>query len=285
MVRPGDLPLRLEPALALGLPARGAARRRASRGCSCSPTRRSGSTRASGWARRCARCSTPSGAPTSSSSPPTGSTSREGRSPSSSPRRARPGTAALLRGLRENGEREVRLVGTDMSERSIGRHLCDAFHLVPAGSDSGLRGRGARRRRARARGRGAAAVLVRPRGPRRAPRPLPGAGARLLARHDPPLERQGRDVRAAAAARGHRARLPARQRRGRGRRRPRASSAIPTAPSASSPSSRPARAASGSSTRPSTARTSSCTSGPARSRCGWRRRSSCCPTRVAPTCS
>ena len=46
-----------------------------------------------------------------------------------------PGTAALLRALRENGEREVRLVGTDMSERSAGRHLCDAFHLVPAGSD------------------------------------------------------------------------------------------------------------------------------------------------------
>jgi carbamoyl-phosphate synthase large subunit len=46
-----------------------------------------------------------------------------------------PGTAALLRGLRENGEREVRLVGTDMSERSIGRLLCDAFHLVPPGSD------------------------------------------------------------------------------------------------------------------------------------------------------
>jgi carbamoyl-phosphate synthase large subunit len=46
-----------------------------------------------------------------------------------------PGTAALLRALRENGERELRLVGTDMSERSVGRHLCDAFHLVPAGSD------------------------------------------------------------------------------------------------------------------------------------------------------
>jgi carbamoyl-phosphate synthase large subunit len=46
-----------------------------------------------------------------------------------------PGTAALLRGLRENGEREVRLVGVDMSEGSIGKHLCDAFHLVPAGSD------------------------------------------------------------------------------------------------------------------------------------------------------
>jgi carbamoyl-phosphate synthase large subunit len=49
-----------------------------------------------------------------------------------------PGTAALLRGLRENGEREVRLVGVDMSERSIGRHLCDAFHLVPSGSDPGF---------------------------------------------------------------------------------------------------------------------------------------------------
>ncbi|HEX3455305.1 MAG TPA: ATP-grasp domain-containing protein [Gaiellaceae bacterium] len=46
-----------------------------------------------------------------------------------------PGTAALLRALRENGEREVRLVGTDMSEQAVGRHLCDAFHVVPRGSD------------------------------------------------------------------------------------------------------------------------------------------------------
>jgi carbamoyl-phosphate synthase large subunit len=46
-----------------------------------------------------------------------------------------PGAARLLRALRENGERKVRLVGVDMSERAIGRHLCDAFHLVPAGSD------------------------------------------------------------------------------------------------------------------------------------------------------
>jgi carbamoyl-phosphate synthase large subunit len=46
-----------------------------------------------------------------------------------------PGTAALLHALRANGEREVRLVGTDMSVRSIGRHLCDSFHIVPAGSD------------------------------------------------------------------------------------------------------------------------------------------------------
>jgi carbamoyl-phosphate synthase large subunit len=46
-----------------------------------------------------------------------------------------PGTAALLRALRENGEREVRLVGTDMSERAVGRHLCDSFHIVPGGAD------------------------------------------------------------------------------------------------------------------------------------------------------
>ena len=49
-----------------------------------------------------------------------------------------PGTAALLRALRDNGEREVRLVGTDMSARAIGKHLCDAFHLVPAGADAGF---------------------------------------------------------------------------------------------------------------------------------------------------
>ena len=49
-----------------------------------------------------------------------------------------PGTAALVRALRENGERDVRLVGVDMSERSVGRHLCDAFLLVPPGDDPGF---------------------------------------------------------------------------------------------------------------------------------------------------
>jgi len=49
-----------------------------------------------------------------------------------------PGSAALIRALRENGEREVRIVGTDMSELAIGRHFCDAFHVVPAGSEPGF---------------------------------------------------------------------------------------------------------------------------------------------------
>jgi carbamoyl-phosphate synthase large subunit len=45
-----------------------------------------------------------------------------------------PGSARLIRALYENGERDVRIVGTDMSEQAIGRHLCDAFHVVPPGS-------------------------------------------------------------------------------------------------------------------------------------------------------
>ena len=47
-----------------------------------------------------------------------------------------PGTAALMQALRDNGERPLRIVGTDMSEQAIGRHLADAFHRVPAGSDA-----------------------------------------------------------------------------------------------------------------------------------------------------
>ena len=49
-----------------------------------------------------------------------------------------PGSAALVRALRENGERRVRVVGTDMAELAVGRHLCDAFHVVPAGDDPGF---------------------------------------------------------------------------------------------------------------------------------------------------
>ena len=43
-----------------------------------------------------------------------------------------------MRALRENGERRVRVVGTDMAELAVGRHLCDAFHVVPPGDDPGF---------------------------------------------------------------------------------------------------------------------------------------------------
>jgi len=49
-----------------------------------------------------------------------------------------PGTAALVRALRENGERLVRVVGTDMADLAVGRQLCDAFHVVPPGDDPGF---------------------------------------------------------------------------------------------------------------------------------------------------
>src|SRR5881397_3667007 len=45
-----------------------------------------------------------------------------------------PGTAALLRALRTNGERGVRVVGTDMSPQAVGRQFCDRF-VVPPGPD------------------------------------------------------------------------------------------------------------------------------------------------------
>src|SRR5712691_632754 len=46
-----------------------------------------------------------------------------------------PGTAALLRALRTNGERGVRVVGTDMSPQAVGRRFCDRFYVVPPGPD------------------------------------------------------------------------------------------------------------------------------------------------------
>ena len=178
----------------------------------------------------------------------------------------------------------MRLVGTDMSERSVGRHLCDAFHTVPAGSDPGF----------------ADAVLdvveresvdvVLPQSSfdleglaahrDRFPVPVLVSSPDTIHRSNDKAETyallqrlgvKGPDFRRVNGARRSRP--------------PRASSAIPTARSASSRSSRPARAASASSIRPSTARTSSCTSGREPLRCGSRRRSSSCRTRAAPTCS
>jgi carbamoyl-phosphate synthase large subunit len=49
-----------------------------------------------------------------------------------------PGTAALLRALRGNGERPVYLVGCDMNELAVGRFLCDTFAQVPPGADQGF---------------------------------------------------------------------------------------------------------------------------------------------------
>lgn len=49
-----------------------------------------------------------------------------------------PGSAALVRALRDNGERPVRIVGVDMSDLAVGRHLADAFHRVPPSFDPGF---------------------------------------------------------------------------------------------------------------------------------------------------
>ena len=167
-----------------------------------------------------------------------------------------PGTAALLRGLRENGERELRLVGTDMSERSVGRHLCDAFHLVPAGSDPGFAA--AVRAIVEARGRRLrpAPVVVRSRGPRRASRhasrcPCSSRSpTRSSARTTRPRRTRSCTGSACPRPRSGGSTAPPRSRPRR------ASSATPTCRSASSRCSRRGRAASGSSTRRSTARTS-----------------------------
>ena len=51
-----------------------------------------------------------------------------------------PGTAALIRALRANGERGVRIVGTDMSPQAVGRHFADRFYVVPPGSDPAFAG-------------------------------------------------------------------------------------------------------------------------------------------------
>ena len=137
-----------------------------------------------------------------------------------------PGTAALVRALRENGERDVRVVGADMSERSIGRHLCDAFELVPPGDDPGF----VAALQALVEREGVDVVLPQssydlpPLAAARDAFPVPvlvssrGDGA--------PLERQGGDLLAAARARPAGARLPASLGRSCRRSRRRESSAI-----------------------------------------------------------
>ncbi len=175
-----------------------------------------------------------------------------------------PGTAALLHALRENGEREVRLVGTDMSER-VGRP--PPLRRVPP--RPGRLGPGVRR--------GDPRRWPSARAPWRScpsrPSTSRGSPARATLFDDiavlvssPEAIHRSND-KAETYAFLRRLGLPAPdfrrvQRRRGGRARPPRSSATRNARSASSRCSLPARAASGSSTRPSTAPTSSCASGP-----------------------
>ena len=45
-----------------------------------------------------------------------------------------PGASTLIRMLKANGERDIRIHGVDMRPDAIGRFMCDSFSLVPAGS-------------------------------------------------------------------------------------------------------------------------------------------------------
>ena len=46
-----------------------------------------------------------------------------------------PGAPGIIKCLRKNGERDIRIVGVDMNENATGRKLVDAFYKVPAGKD------------------------------------------------------------------------------------------------------------------------------------------------------
>ena len=44
-----------------------------------------------------------------------------------------PGASTLIKNLKRNGEREIKIIGTDMDKEAVGRFLCDKFYHVPAG--------------------------------------------------------------------------------------------------------------------------------------------------------
>jgi carbamoyl-phosphate synthase large subunit len=46
-----------------------------------------------------------------------------------------PGASTLIRMLKQNGERKIEIIGTDMSSEAIGRYLCDSFYRVPSGTN------------------------------------------------------------------------------------------------------------------------------------------------------
>jgi len=45
-----------------------------------------------------------------------------------------PGASTLIKYLKNNGEREIEIIGTDMDEQAIGRFLCDKFYKVSEGT-------------------------------------------------------------------------------------------------------------------------------------------------------
>jgi carbamoyl-phosphate synthase large subunit len=45
-----------------------------------------------------------------------------------------PGASTLIRYLKNNGERKLEIVGTDMDPEAVGRFLTDSFYVVPEGS-------------------------------------------------------------------------------------------------------------------------------------------------------
>ena len=47
-----------------------------------------------------------------------------------------PGASTLIRMLKQNGERDIEIIGTDMNPEAVGRYLCDGFHKVPSGTSS-----------------------------------------------------------------------------------------------------------------------------------------------------
>ncbi len=48
-----------------------------------------------------------------------------------------PGAPSIIKCLRKNGERNIRIVGVDMNEKSNGRRLVDVFYQVPPARDEG----------------------------------------------------------------------------------------------------------------------------------------------------
>ena len=104
-----------------------------------------------------------------------------------------PGAASLMRGLRENGEQKVTLVGTDMRHQSAGRFLCDHFHEVPAGNDPRFAEALAEVARHERRGLRVPAVVGRDSGDLAQRRAVRRAGAGVQARLDRPGGVEDRD--------------------------------------------------------------------------------------------